>query len=52
MIEKEGEIEKLFGRCRRIVSHVRYSNKAFAELKEIQADNDLPLHQLIQVFNI
>ena len=52
VIEKEGEIEKLFGRCRRIVSHVRHSNKAFAELKEIQADNDLPLHQLIQVFNI
>ncbi|KAL7077472.1 hypothetical protein ACQ4LE_002961 [Meloidogyne hapla] len=48
VIEKEGEIANLLGRCRRIVSHVRHSNKAFAELKEIQADNDLPPHQLIQ----
>jgi len=52
LIEKEGEIAKLFARCRRIVSHVRHSNKAFSELKEMQAENSLPRHQLVQVFNV
>jgi hypothetical protein len=48
IVEKEGEISKLFGRCRRIVSHIRHSNKAFSELKELQVENNLPSHQLIQ----
>lgn len=49
IVEKEGEILKLFGRCRRIVGHIRHSNKAFTELKEIQEFHELPSHQLIQV---
>ncbi|KAF7634460.1 hypothetical protein Mgra_00006129 [Meloidogyne graminicola] len=49
IVEKEGEILKLFGRCRRIVGHIRHSNKAFTELKkEIQEFHELPSHQLIQ----
>lgn len=41
--------EKLVVRCRKLVSHFRYSQLGWCKLMQIQDDLKLPIHRLVQV---
>jgi hypothetical protein len=51
-LDSNDKIKALIAKCRLIVGHFKRSMVAIGILREIQLDEDLPDHSLLQVFQL
>jgi len=49
--KEDGPISQLIARIKKTVAHFKHSNKAFSEFKDIQENEGLICHTLLQVCN-